>query len=109
MSRSGWQVRERPSGALYRQRVTVTGTAEVDAIDGVIPCTDPLEALLAHADSCTTCALRTDGTGALTLPRLLSLGSSSGRGATQLWPEAPVHRAEHAPLGSHPRAERSTQ
>ncbi|MFE6025976.1 hypothetical protein [Streptomyces niveus] len=61
MSRSGWQVREWRSGAPYRQRVTVTGTAEVDAIDGVIPRTDPLEALLAHADSCTTCALRTDG------------------------------------------------
>ncbi|MFE3589203.1 hypothetical protein ACFXOY_16980 [Streptomyces niveus] len=49
MSRPGRQARERPSGAPCRQRVTVTGTAEVDAIDGVIPCTDPLEALLAHS------------------------------------------------------------
>ncbi|MET9554819.1 hypothetical protein [Streptomyces sp. NPDC006645] len=54
-------MRSRPSGAPYRQRVTVTGVAEVDAIDGVFPRTDPWQALLAHADSCTTCALRTDG------------------------------------------------
>ncbi|MEV8351065.1 hypothetical protein ACFVTT_25515 [Streptomyces niveus] len=56
MSRSGWQVRSRPSGAPYRQRVTVTGAAEVDAIDGVIPRTDPIQAIADHEVTCTTCA-----------------------------------------------------
>lgn len=61
MTRLGWQVRERPSGAPYRQRVTVTGDAEVDTIDGVVPRTEPLRAVMDHDANCTTCALRTDG------------------------------------------------
>lgn len=57
MTRLGWQVRERPSGAPYRQRVTVTGGVPVDEIDGVIPRTDPGRAVDEHAAQCTTCAL----------------------------------------------------
>ncbi|WP_405611435.1 hypothetical protein [Streptomyces sp. NBC_01508] len=72
MSRLGWQYREQGSGGrLIRQRVTVTGAALVDDIDGVIPRTDPWQALLAHADSCTTCALRADGSYCQAAARLV--------------------------------------
>lgn len=57
----GWQLRDQGSGRLVRQRVLVTGAAEVDAIDDVIPRTDPMRAVEAHADTCTTCRLARDG------------------------------------------------
>lgn len=57
MTRLGWQYRAQGSGRLVRQRVLVTGTVEVDAIDGVIPRTSPVRAVEDHAARCTTCAL----------------------------------------------------
>lgn len=62
MTRLGWQLREQGSGGrLIRQRVTVTGDVPVDEIDGVIPRTEPIQAIADHEAACTTCALRTDG------------------------------------------------
>lgn len=49
------------SGRPVRQRVQVTGAALVDEVDGVVPRTDPLRAVMDHDATCTTCALRTDG------------------------------------------------
>lgn len=61
MTLLGWQYRDQGSGRLVRQRVTVTGSARVDAIDGVIPRTDPARAVEVHAATCTTCRLASDG------------------------------------------------
>lgn len=57
VTRLGWQYRPQGSGRLARQRVTVTGSALVDEIDGVIPRTDPDRAVEEHTVTCTTCAL----------------------------------------------------
>ncbi|MFF2189223.1 hypothetical protein [Streptomyces sp. NPDC058155] len=57
MTRLGWQYRAQGSGRVARQRVTVTGGAPVDEVDGVIPRTDPDRAVEEHAARCTTCAL----------------------------------------------------
>ncbi|MFI6697012.1 hypothetical protein ACIBLA_35755 [Streptomyces sp. NPDC050433] len=61
MTRLGWQYRVQGSGRIARQRVTVTGAAEVDVIDDVTPRTDPIQVIADHEATCTTCALRTDG------------------------------------------------
>ncbi|WP_405799250.1 hypothetical protein [Streptomyces sp. NBC_01506] len=61
MTRLGWQVRDRPSGdALYRQRVTVTGAADV-MVKEPAPGEAALHALMDHTDNCTACHVRTDG------------------------------------------------